>query len=38
MGLSVSFPLPLSIAQKLPIRNSWDLLSDFYFGGGEVRT
>ena len=39
MGPSVSFPLPLRIAQKLPIRNSWDLrigelpdtVTDFYF-------
>ena len=26
MGPSVSFPLPLTIAQKLPIRNSWELI------------
>ena len=26
MGPSVSFPLPLRIAQKLPIRNSWELI------------
>ena len=25
MGPSVSFPLPLSIAQKLSVRNSWEL-------------
>ena len=25
MGPSVSFPLHLRIAQKLPIRNSWEL-------------
>ena len=30
MGPSVSFPLPLRIAQKLPIRNSWELLSESY--------
>ena len=24
MGPSVTFPLPLSIAQKLPARNSWE--------------
>ena len=24
MGSSVSFPLPLRIAQKLPVRNSWE--------------
>ena len=27
MGPSVSFLLPLRIAQKLPIRNSWELIS-----------
>ena len=27
MGPSVSFPLPLRIAQKLPIRNSWELIN-----------
>ena len=27
MGPSVSFPLPLRIAKKLPIRNSWELIS-----------
>ena len=26
MGPSVSFPLPLTIAQKLPARNSWELI------------
>ena len=26
MGPSVSFPLPLRIAQKLPISNSWELI------------
>ena len=26
MGPSVSFPLPLRIAQKSPIRNSWELI------------
>ena len=26
MGPSVSFPLPLTIAQKLPVRNSWELI------------
>ena len=26
MGPSVSFPLPLRIAQKLLIRNSWELV------------
>ena len=26
MGPSVSFPLPLRIAQKLPVRNSWELV------------
>ena len=26
MGPSVSFPLPLRIAQKLPARNSWELI------------
>ena len=30
MGPSVSFPLPLQIAQKLPIRNSWELVSESY--------
>ena len=38
MGPSVSFPLPLTIAQKLPARNSWalitkkftDTVTDFY--------
>ena len=30
MGPSVSFPLPLRIAQKLPIRNSWELISESY--------
>ena len=30
MGLSVSFPLPLGIVQKLPIRNSWELISESY--------
>ena len=28
MGPSVSFPLPLRIAQKLPIRNSWEIISE----------
>ena len=27
MGPSVSFPLPPRIAKKLPIRNSWELIS-----------
>ena len=27
MGPSVSFPLPLTIAQKLPVRNSWELIN-----------
>ena len=27
MGPSVSFPLPPRIAQKLPIRNSWELIN-----------
>ena len=27
MGPSVSFPLPLRIAQKLPARNSWGLIN-----------
>ena len=27
MGPSVSFPLPLRIAQKLPVRNPWDLIN-----------
>ena len=39
MGPSVSFPLPLRIARKLPVRNSWELiiqklptpLPDFYY-------
>ena len=26
MGPSVSFPLPFRIAQKLPVRNSWELI------------
>ena len=26
MGPSVTFPLPLRIAQKLPVRNSWELI------------
>ena len=26
MGPSVSFPLPLGIAQKLPVRNFWELI------------
>ena len=26
MGPSVSFPLPLRIAQKLPIRSSWEFI------------
>ena len=30
MGPSVSFPLPLRIAQKLPIRNFWELISESY--------
>ena len=30
MGPSVSFPLPLGIAQKLSIRNSWELISESY--------
>ena len=30
MGPSVAFPLPLRIAQKLPIRNSWELISESY--------
>ena len=30
MGPSVSFPLPLRIAQKLPICNSWELISESY--------
>ena len=30
MGPSVSFPLHLRIAQKLPIRNSWELVSESY--------
>ena len=30
MGPSVSFPLPLRIAQKLPIRNSWEIISESY--------
>ena len=30
MGPSVSSPLPLRIAQKLPIRNSWEILSESY--------
>ena len=28
MGPSVSFPLPPRIAKKLPIRNSWELISE----------
>ena len=39
MGPSVSFPLPLRIAQKFPVRNSWQLINkklpdtvtDFYY-------
>ena len=27
MGPSVSFPLPLRIAQKLPVRDSWELIN-----------
>ena len=27
MGPSVSFPLPLRIAQKIPVHNSWELIS-----------
>ena len=27
MGPSVSFPLPLRIAQKLPVCNSWELMN-----------
>ena len=27
MGPSVSFPLSLRIAQKLPVRNSWELIN-----------
>ena len=30
MGPSVSFPLSLRIAQKLVIRNSWELISESY--------
>ena len=30
MGPSVSFLLPLRIAQELPIRNSWELISESY--------
>ena len=30
MGPSVSFPLPLRIAQKLPIRNFWELISESF--------
>ena len=30
MGPSVSFPLPLRIAQKLPIRNCWEIISERY--------
>ena len=30
MGPSVSFPLPLRIAQKFPIRNSWELIWESY--------
>ena len=30
MGPSVSFPLPLRIAQKLPVRNSWEINSKSY--------
>ena len=35
MGPSVSFPFPLRIAplriaQKLPIRNSWEIISESY--------
>ena len=30
MGPSVSFLLPVRIAQKLPIRNSWELISESY--------
>ena len=30
MGPSVSFPVPLRIAQKLPIRNFWELCSESY--------
>ena len=27
MGSSVCYPLPLTIAQKLPVRNFWELIS-----------
>ena len=30
MGPSVSFPLPLRIAQNLPIRSSWEIISESY--------